>query len=171
MTIVNRCAVLLCLVSAVSLVALDARADGHAVLPATRAAHEMYERGMRASNRLASMLGEARRDRDRTRMQCLDGALTQVNSHLRTLLQRIERLNLAGQDGDERVALIEMQAIRHVSEALLDAESGVSVCIAGGAPIVRDGLTRVEVIVDPTVPHGETFTEQQRRRAMAPSAN
>ncbi|MBK8170289.1 MAG: hypothetical protein IPK60_08065 [Sandaracinaceae bacterium] len=144
-------------------------ADGRGQAPAHQASREMYNRGVRASVRLSAMLGVARRNHDTRREQCFDVALAQVNSHLRTMELRMHRMERAHQLGDRRSFQREAGAFRRVSEALLDAESAVSLCVSGGTSVVSDGITRVEMSVDPSAPRGELA--EAGPRAMPPSAN
>lgn len=145
-------------------------AHGRTPSHAERAAREMYERGMNTSSRYASLLGWARQYHDDHRAQCLDGALSQVNSQLRLFQLRLSRMQEAWQHGDEERFRLESEAIRLVSQTIMDVETNTSACIAGDMPANRDGMTRVEMIVDPRAPQASAVTDGHRR-PMAPSTN
>lgn len=170
MTFMRRCGVVLSFVFALQLHTGVAFAHGRSPSHAERAAREMYERGTRTSARYASLLGWARQYHDTRRVRCLDGGLSQVNSQLRLFQVRLTRMEAAWQHGDEANFRREAEAIRLVSQAIMEVETNTSSCIAGDQPVARDGMTRVEMVIDPRAPRASAVADSSRRD-MAPSVN
>jgi len=101
-----------------------------------------YQRATRASRRISSMLDDARRMRDTRRVICLDVTLSEMNSQVRILTERAERLDRALARGDESVARHEAALAAYVARHLGDVEHRAAMCV--GVDDLREG-TRVTV--------------------------
>jgi hypothetical protein len=96
-----------------------------------------YQRASRASRRITSMLDDARRSRDTRRVQCLDLTLSEMNSQVRLLGERAERLALALARGDENVARHEAALATYVARHLGEIERRAALCV--GTDDLREG--------------------------------
>ena len=111
-----------------------------------------YHRATRASRRISSMLDDARRSRDARRVQCLDLTLSEMNSQVRLLSERAERLDLALARGDENVARHEAALATYVARHLGEVERRAALCV--GTDDLREG-TRVIVEITREANAGE----------------
>jgi hypothetical protein len=102
------------------------------------------------SQRVMSMLDEARREGDVVRVTCLDDKLTQINAHSRTLGDRIESLQEATttSDGDRRNH--EFTVISVLGQNFSQLERDANECI--GQSMFETGTTRVVTEIDPNAP-------------------
>lgn len=102
------------------------------------------------SQRVMSMLDEARREGDVVRVTCLDDKLTQINAHGRTLGDRIESLQEATTtaDGDRRNH--EFTVISVLGQNFSQLERDANECI--GQSMFETGTTRVVTEIDPNTP-------------------
>jgi hypothetical protein len=101
-----------------------------------------YQRATRASRRITSMLDEARRTRDARRVQCLDVTLSEMNSQVRLIGERADRLAAALERGDETEARHQASLAAYVARHLDEVEQRALAC--GGVIDLREG-TRVVV--------------------------
>lgn len=101
-----------------------------------------YRRATRASRRISSMLDDARRLGDTRRVRCLDVTLSEMNSQVRILGERAERLDRALARSDESVARHEAALAAYVARHLGDVEHRAAMCV--GVDDLREG-TRVTV--------------------------
>jgi len=105
------------------------------------------------SQRVMSMLDEARREGDVVRVTCLDDKLTQINAHGRTLSDRIDSLQQATTtaDGDRRNH--EFTVISVLGQNFTQLERDANECI--GQSMFETGTTRVVTTIDPNAPTGD----------------
>ncbi len=111
-----------------------------------------YERATHVSRRITSMLDDARRTRDARRARCLDVTLSEVNSQVRMLGERAERLDAALTHGDESVARHEAMLAGYVARHVGEVERRAVEC--SGLVDLREG-TRVTVEVERVPSAGE----------------
>lgn len=104
-----------------------------------------YQRASRASRRITSMLDDARRTRDARRAACLDVTLSEMNSQVRILGERAERLDAALARGDESVARHEAVLAGYVARHLGEVERRAVACV--GISDLREG-TRVVLEIE-----------------------
>ncbi len=113
-------------------------------------ARRIEQRGQTISRRIQSMLDQARRDKDIVRLTCLNDKLTQINTNLRTLSDRIGRLQSAIEAGDTDRRDHEFTVISVLDQKLRNLEQEANQCI--GQDAFETGATRVEVDVEPGTP-------------------
>lgn len=109
-------------------------------------AAEIVERGNNVSRQVASMLDEARQERDIIRVTCLNDKLTQINANLRTATTRAEALDdaVAAQDAPRRNH--EFTVLTVIAQKLQTLEREAQQCI--GEDIFETGATTVETEID-----------------------
>ncbi|MCZ7684069.1 MAG: hypothetical protein M5U28_36970 [Sandaracinaceae bacterium] len=100
-----------------------------------------------AGQRLLRVLDEVRLGGERQRVTCVDGKLSQVNSHTRMILERRERLRAAAQRGDDGAVAHERLVIRNLVRNLARLEREGRSCVHPEAG--ASGDTVVITIVDP----------------------
>ena len=113
-------------------------------------AHSIEERGVNVSQRLMSMLDEARRERDIIRVTCLNDKLTQVNAHRRSLETRVSALEEAVNVREEDRSNHEFTVISVLGQHFRTLEQEANACI--GQDIFETGTTRVVTDIDPATP-------------------
>lgn len=124
------------------------RADDAVPAHRAEAGARLHRRAELASLRIARHLDEARGARNERQARCLDGALSQANSALRAIGERLGRRLVDARDAARSARILRALAGRvDEVEALAAACVGTTAFAAG-----RDGRTRVEVIVDRSVP-------------------
>lgn len=105
------------------------------------------------SQRVMSMLDEARREGDVVRVTCLDDKLTQINAHGRTLSDRIDSLQQATTTADDDRRNHEFTVISVLSQNFTQLERDANECI--GQSMFETGTTRVVTTIDPNAPTGD----------------
>ncbi len=112
--------------------------------------HEVVERGTRLSRRIASMLDEARQERDIIRVTCLNDKLTQINANLRTAETRVSALEdaVAAQDSSRRGHEFTVLTVLNQKFQVLERESNECV----GEDLFDTGATSVETLRDEGTP-------------------
>jgi hypothetical protein len=113
-------------------------------------AHRIEERGVNVSQRLMSMLDEARRERDIIRVTCLNDKLTQVNAHRRSLETRVSALEESVNVREEDRSNHEFTVISVLGQHFRTLEQEANACI--GQDIFETGTTRVVTDIDPATP-------------------
>lgn len=105
------------------------------------------------SQRVMSMLDEARREGDVVRVTCLDDKLTQINAHARTLSDRIESLQQATTTADSDRRNHEFTVISVLGQNFTQLERDANECV--GQSQFETGATRVVTTIDPETPDGD----------------
>lgn len=109
-------------------------------------AQEIVEKGNNVSRQVASMLDEARQERDIIRVTCLNDKLTQINANLRTATTRAEALEDAVEAQDAPRRNHEFTVLTVIAQKLQTLEREAQQCI--GEDIFETGATTVETTVD-----------------------
>lgn len=150
---------------ALALAPAGASADPPARQAAVREADSAARAADLAGQRLLRTLDEARLGGLRERVTCVDGKLSQVNSHTRMILDRRERLRLAVERGDDGAVAHERVVIRNLLRNLVRLEREGRSCVHPEAG--ASGETVVITTIDPDyVPDEDPshWTERERHR-------
>ncbi len=123
-------------------------------------ARRIQQSGERISRRIQAMLDEARREKDIIRVTCLNDKLTQIDTNLRTLSDRISRFEAAASSGDTERRNHEFTVISVLGQKFRALEQEANQCI--GQDVFETGATRVVVDIDPATP------EEQPERLTIP---
>ncbi|MBW2460956.1 MAG: hypothetical protein JRH11_04870 [Deltaproteobacteria bacterium] len=113
-------------------------------------AENVVQHGTQLSRREQAMLDEARRERDISRVTCLNDKLTQTNANLRTVNTRVENLSEAVQAQDTSRRNHEFTVIMVLGQKFSTLEQEANQCI--GNDLYETGSTAVVTTVDPNVP-------------------
>lgn len=113
-------------------------------------AQEIVEKGNNVSRQVASMLDEARQERDIIRVTCLNDKLTQINANLRTATTRAEALDDAVEAQDAPRRNHEFTVLTVIAQKLQTLEREAQQCI--GEDIFETGATTVETEIDDDTP-------------------
>jgi hypothetical protein len=130
-----------------------------AVSPDEQAAQAdaIARRGNDLAQRLTKMLGEARRDKDIMRANCVNRKLTEVNANVRNVDGRVNQLKDFLKAGDKDRGGHEYTVLTVLSQKfdVLDQEAaqclGQSVFEPGASQVVTTVPNAVNVLVDPSV--------------------
>lgn len=114
-------------------------------------ANTALDRSSRASRMMLSLLDEARRSRNPRTSQCVDRALSQINSFTQNLEQRRNRLEDALARGDRLEAAHQRRVIQRVYAQVRDRQAAGRACLYGNVPVGHN-VTVVEMVVDAEVP-------------------
>jgi hypothetical protein len=120
-------------------------------------AEAISRRGGDISQRLTKMLGEARKDKDIMRANCVNRKLTEVNANLRNVDSRVGALKDALKTGDKDRGNHEFTVLAVLSQKfdMLDQEAaqclGQSVFEPGASQVVTTVPNNVNVLTDPSV--------------------
>jgi len=109
-------------------------------------ARQIVERGNNVSRQVASMLDEARQERDIIRVTCLNDKLTQINANLRTATTRAEALDDAVEAQDSPRRNHEFTVLTVIAQKIQTLEREAQQCI--GEDIFETGATTVETEID-----------------------
>jgi hypothetical protein len=113
-------------------------------------AEEIVTKGNNVSRQVASMLDEARQERDIIRVTCLNDKLTQINANLRTATTRAEALDDAVEAQDAPRRNHEFTVLTVIAQKIQTLEREAQQCI--GEDIFETGATTVETTVDDDTP-------------------
>lgn len=128
-------------------------------------AEQIVQRGTNLSQRVATMLDEARRDADMIRVTCLNDKLTQINANLRTAQSRLASLQKAV-DVDQRNHELTVLTVLGQKMQVLDQESNQCV----GQDLYETGPTKVTTEINTSLLPFETDpTNPQIQVPTAPS--
>ncbi|MFK7988327.1 MAG: hypothetical protein AB8I08_20065 [Sandaracinaceae bacterium] len=127
-------------------------------------ANTALARSSRASRMMLTLLDEARRSGNAQKSQCVDRALSQINSFTQNLEQRRDRLRDAIARGDETEAAHQQRVIRTVYAQVRARQAAGRACLYGDVPVGHN-VTVVEMYVDEEVPrHRDLSADAFRSR-------
>jgi hypothetical protein len=133
--------------------------------PPQESAEQIVQRGTNLSQRVSTMLDEARRDADMIRVTCLNDKLTQINANLRTAQSRLASLQKAI-DVDQRNHELTVLTVLGQKMQVLDQESNQCV----GQDLYETGPTKVTTEINTSLLPFETDpTNPQIQVPTAPS--
>lgn len=102
------------------------------------------------SNKISTMLDNARKESDMIKLTCLDERLSQVNAAVRSIDQRAAAIKDAVRSGDDARRNHEFNVLSELDKKLGKLSSAASRCI--GKDVSDSGGANVVVTVDTTVP-------------------
>lgn len=131
--------------------------------PALEQANTALTRSSRAGRMMLTLLDEARRSGNTQKSQCVDRALSQINSFTQNLEQRRNRLEAALTRGDDTEARHQQRVIQTVFAQVRARQAAGRACLYGHVP-VGHGVTVVEMIVDEEVPRYRDLSAEAAHR-------
>ncbi|MCG8557486.1 MAG: hypothetical protein MJD61_19690 [Proteobacteria bacterium] len=117
-------------------------------------AGRLLQRADRIARRVASMLDEARRERDIIRVTCLNDKLNQINAGMRATERRLESLRDAVKLNDDARRNHEYTVVTVLGQKFTTLEQEANQCV--GEDLFETGTTQVTTVVDPATPSGES---------------